>query len=526
MKILDLHFHPSYKIIFSHLYTPWENIPAKDVLIGKIIRSQGNLTQTTDNPECNLLCISVYPPEIAFVSDWLVKVMGPGITNGLDPLILTKMINETFTYPLEIEEEITSLSLLFHRKGVHMLKSFQEYQPTDFSKLYVLFSVEGGHAFYGANQNNHSDIKLILESFSKFLKSEFLVFYITPCHLTPNIFMTHAYGNKLLGKGEFIPINKGITPEGCQFLDRIASEGLLTDVKHMSVVSRQEYYKNRQDQKPILSSHAGVTGISWLEKLDRNKAMFSIKKGPRFKKVRYIKPRGILKRTLFNPCSINLYNEDIREILLSNGLIGISMDLRIIGGDRTILDAIKLNEKEFVSHEEFEIWTQQIPGDMHLVDTDFEEPYKSDEINEDIWDDEDRQDEFEELNTIGGDDIDHFYSKSAFSKKGFSFFFRDRSDEHLRHFVNQIFHIIKVAEFYQLKNGWEHICIGSDFDGFIRTIDCCDNAGRLTDFANTLIQRLPALANEAHIPLPKSPQQVVENIFFNNCYHVMKKHFR
>ncbi|MEO8399551.1 MAG: membrane dipeptidase [Ignavibacteriaceae bacterium] len=535
MNIFDLHSHPGYKTIFRDYYSSWDNIPAKlNYLVGKIIKSQSSLTQIMGNNECNLLCISLYPPETEFVGNWLINFIGPNITDGLDKARLEEMINKTFSYPKEVKKEIQNLNLPYtpppDPKPIRILKDFKkEYDPNDFKTLYIFFSIEGGHAFYGSKQNDHSDINQILADFSAFIISGPAFFYITPCHLTPNIFMTHAYGNKLLNKGEFIPVSQGITPSGYKFLDTITGHGLLIDVKHMSLVSRRQFYQYKKyENKPIICSHAGVTGISWHDKLNPKYTIISIKKAKKFVKVRYIKPKGILTNTFFNPCSINLYDEDIEKILKSGGMIGISMDLRIIGGERNIVDALKLNEKEFLSMEEFEIWEGEPLEDKRLKSEHFEKPYNPEfeEPNPEMWDEEDRRDEQEEKNTLTEEDVIELFSKSTFGQELKHFLFAKRNDEHLRFFVNQIFHILQVAHHINLRNNaWKHICIGSDFDGFIRSIDCCTNAGELENFANLLIEKLPGLAKEKGYILPEPADRLVKDLFFNNCYELMKKHF-
>ena len=107
MKVLDLHSHPSFKTIFSHQYNPWDCIPADDFLIGKIIGSQGNLSQITKNQPCNLICISLYAPETALVNQFLLKLIGPVITSALNRKILHCMANNSFDYMEEIEKEIS-----------------------------------------------------------------------------------------------------------------------------------------------------------------------------------------------------------------------------------------------------------------------------------------------------------------------------------------------------------------------------------------------------------------------------------
>lgn len=539
MKVLDLHSHPSFKTIFSHQYNPWDCIPADDFLIGKIIGSQGNLSQITKNQPCNLICISLYAPETALVNQFLLKLIGPVITSALNRKILHCMANNSFDYMEEIEKEISNLKPTPGREPIKVLQSFKDYKPEDTSTIYVLFSIEGGHSFYLDPGNADSDIGKIIKNFQCFVET-WLVSYITPCHLTPNIFINHAYGNKLLGHGDFIPRLFGIQPDGRQFLDAIVNENLLIDVKHMSLISRQEFYANPHwNKRPLLCSHAGVTGISWKHKLDRNIAMSSIKQGPGFYKINYRKPNGNIKGTYFNPISINLYDEDIIKIMESKGLIGISMDLRIIGGERNVIDQLKLCEKEFLSEKEFDEWVNQILDASQVRQQDHENPYGqykwvNNQISAMIWDEEDVMDEFEELNSLKEYEIKKFYLKNLLeTDKKIEVFIPkegsiDRSEEHLQYFLNQLCHIILVTEAAGLENidPWEHICIGSDFDGLIRTIDCCKDASELGNFAGELIKQLPNLAKDLGVRLRKTPQEHIEDIFFNNCYNLISKYAR
>jgi len=64
-----------------------------------------------------------------------------------------------------------------------------------------------------------------------------------------------------LAKGKLLPNSFGISANGNQFLNEIVKANVLIDVKHMSLVSRQVLYQNEGwSRKPLLSSHAGVTG--------------------------------------------------------------------------------------------------------------------------------------------------------------------------------------------------------------------------------------------------------------------------
>jgi hypothetical protein len=87
-----------------------------------------------------------------------------------------------------------------------------------------------------------------------------------------------------------------------------------------------------------------------------------------------------------------------------------------------------------------------------------------------------------------------------------------------------VFYIASIGEKSGIKDPWKQICIGSDFDGFIRAIDSCKNIAQLTKFGSMIIDRLPGIAKEAKIELPRAPRQLVEDIFCNNAYNFISSH--
>ncbi len=125
-------------------------------------------------------------------------------------------------------------------------------------------------------------------------------------------------------------------------------ERILIDIKHMSLEARKQYYEFLKEIivrriSRYLISHGGVTGVSW-----DNKPVVCRKKYRDWIKVRYFKPKGLM-RTKFNPWSINLYDEEIKKIVDSNGLIGLNLDERILGAKQK-----RPGERvEYFSPEEF-----------------------------------------------------------------------------------------------------------------------------------------------------------------------------
>jgi microsomal dipeptidase-like Zn-dependent dipeptidase len=531
MRFLDLHAHPVFKTLFNAL-TPWDPIPASDRLIGDIIESQSNFQQITKNVECNLICMTLHPPEVGMLDQWIMK-LAPLFTNAFESNIMQKMISGNFDYQQVMHKELSNLKNFPRNrtglKPIIILADFKQYDPDDFINLYVIFNIEGGHSFYNKG-NRYENKQKILEDFRIFAtRKDLLTLYITPTHLTPNIFITHAYGNKILGKGKLLPKGCGISSDGKAFLDEIVNTNLLIDVKHMSLVARQIFYKNLDwNKKPFICSHAGLTGCSWKDILNSDVIFHAAKVGPGFVKIRYVKPTGILKGTYFNPCSINLYDEDIMKILESDGIIGISFDLRIIGGDRNLWGNLKLTEKEFLSSEEFEVWKNKSENYIYLKHLNYELPYTGEmiggEVSDDIWDEEDIRDELEELNSLYEKDILDLYMKSMLSngEKRIQNFIKERELEHTRYFANQILHIVKVAGSAGFKGDpWKKICIGTDFDGFIRAIDSCKNISNLEKFRDMLIDLLD---KEDGISLPRSATEIVNDIFFHNAFKLISDH--
>jgi microsomal dipeptidase-like Zn-dependent dipeptidase len=101
---------------------------------------------------------------------------------------------------------------------------------------------------------------------------------------------------------------------------------VLIDVKHMSAVSRKEYYetilkpynKNNPDTIPVIASHCGYYGPGG-ESLDLVISKAGAEKDDSFH------TKG------FYQWNINLCDEDIEVITESGGLIGVSLDQRILG---------------------------------------------------------------------------------------------------------------------------------------------------------------------------------------------------
>jgi hypothetical protein len=102
---------------------------------------------------------------------------------------------------------------------------------------------------------------------------------------------------------------------------------------------------------------------------------------------------------------------------------------------------------------------------------------------------------------------------------------------HYYYFLNQVFHILKVASNagIPVREAGGRICIGSDFDGLINSLDCCTSAEQYADFKNGLRD---ILANTPRFwrnsPIRKSEidiDELLDGIFFSNAYRFLQVNF-
>ncbi len=470
----DLHIHPVFKTLFrgrKSQLSAWENIEISDAVLGNCFESQSSLKQLFEKRNVNLICVGDHAPEMGTVDQWILRAVAISIYRKfLGITRINRLAKGKVDYQMVHEDEIRNLTKKAPKnskeKGerkIKILTKMSDYDPKDFNTIYILFHVEGSHMFY-EKRNGDDDLKTMLKNVDHYLEDRLLL-YATITHLTPNVFCNHAYGNKFLAKGKLMPYKKGLRDFGKELVKKLYSKNVLVDLKHMSWVARQDLYKLRKeqgwDEKPLIASHIGLTGFKVSDRFTYIRSK-GIKRGEDIMKVRYNEVPGIIKDTHFNPNSINFYDDDIVEILKSKGLIGISLDNRILG-------AADPTEMEFVSNDEMVIWLSQTTR-----------------APEDIFD---PQHYIYSLkrgeNTIEFDEEDIQASKEEFEemfpqkRKGIKAERPDLSELHLKHFIN---HLLKIKQVYDVHRGelqdinpWDHICIGSDFDGLISTLHCCRN---------------------------------------------------
>ncbi|WP_132054635.1 amidohydrolase family protein [Pseudocnuella soli] len=159
---------------------------------------------------------------------------------------------------------------------------------------------------------------------------------------------------------------------------------ILIDVKHMSLYSRLQYYRYRAklaeehaqvSKLPVISSHTGFTFTTYSNFIGNQQYLPQVDTDSEGLPVTTIaaQERKIGKtddhnnEDLFgNPWTINLFDEEIEEIFNTNGMIGISLDQRVLGTRKMFLDGKRKShyEPEHLAREEYTKLFEngQVPG--------------------------------------------------------------------------------------------------------------------------------------------------------------------
>ena len=321
------------------------------------------------------------------------------------------------------------------------------------------------------------------------------IFCLTLTHLThipEQHLATHAFGTRMLKHPSFYPFGNGLSELGKKVIDAAyggeESKGtnkksekgkakknkvppILIDIKHLSLKSRKDLYEYRKPVKgretnyediPLIASHAGVTGYSvndWKDNLEIDHCTSHVDQGIKTIKIR-TKSKvagywGSGNRTefTFNPNTINLMDEDIIEIVKSNGLIGVGLDVHLLGSDSDMADIDY--RSEFVSTSEF----------AHHF------PYTG-------------------INALNFTDSDEIKAEEKWLKP----------TRKVMHPLSLCFNIVHIMAVINLKtaikdeDSKKYICIGSDFDGFIEPLKVCGGSEHMKELEANLLKWLPVAA--------------------------------
>jgi microsomal dipeptidase-like Zn-dependent dipeptidase len=511
MPFFDFHCHPGLKPQFSKPATkpsPWDYIDAKlavtkgwsiriNGLFNEVLNSQSNLTQLFQN-DVRMIGIILHAVEKkigAVLAD--KSIVNKGKVNLIDKNRLHYLASGVHAFEL-IKEELewlkTSASPIpgAQFKIVNKASDFDE---TDNNTVFGIIIVEGLHCFF--DDPDALDAKEIFtQNFNAFTDANTVV-SVNICHMQQNQFCNHAYGIQLFNPAFFYPTGQGITAWGKEVIHLMSNKKILADIKHMSLKARIDLYLMLKVEdtvpkfiQPIICTHAGTTGlrmidrVKYIEKVPVNKGLVY--------EVVYLKPRSRFYDDVYHNCSsINLYDEDIENIFLSEGIIGLSFDQRILGfgDDSGLTNVIVPHDVEYISHLEAGFFFGPTPENLN------------------VWPDD--------TNVWASEDFDGL-DKSVYP------------DLHRKFLINNIIHILWVASQHSLigvHKAAKQICLGTDFDGLINAIDCCKDANGLQQLKDDMREELAEVLNSNGFHA-LNVDVLLDDIFYNNGKHFMLKRLR
>lgn len=505
----DFHLHPVFKKFICKYEDTYPSTRPLADLIGEfdltsplvslldqellhILGSQSSIDQLSKGPLA-VGVAAIAPIEHLFTNKkdggLFGKILNSGLTKPLDLTFMNRVRDGQVSYYQLFIREVNIYKRLHEAHQVRMLT---RQSPKDLDTPSAIpslaLSLEGGHGLcrtlIGQPGQRDTSLKVTLaDSLSTDFTTGFTsnpaqslrqlqqalwdqkldLCYLVLTHLShidEQLLATHAYGMKMITDVSSYPMGSGLSLKGRQVIDAaytltVNVKGtptpapVLIDIKHMSLKSRLDFYALRREKGynlPIVASHIGVTGYSinaWKEALNEASPM-RLPSGEPVVTINVDRKTAgfwgvVNKEFTYNAWSINLMDEDIEAVLSSKGLIGISLDVRILGWQ----DLLSKGDKdEYMSAEEFRFFfpdrARQLAAlapESRLVPT--------------------------------------------------------REERHPLALCFNILHVVSVGQIRTDQNPWQHICIGSDYDGLINPVINCRDVSQLSVLEDNLIRWLP-----------------------------------
>ncbi|MGM9508813.1 hypothetical protein ACS5NO_13845 [Larkinella sp. GY13] len=549
----DSHLHPSLKKQFANpaevptsglpTFNPWRTTATKEFLaalkplvkcllrpfVESSLASQASLTQLNQS-NYKIAMLVLFAPDrgiLQLITDNkgfndIVKKGGFGNILLEDRFQALAQTNDTFAV---LERD---LELLFktNDSGLKIEKLLtSNFNPSDTDVLHAVFAIEGLHCL--RRQFDQTDpvtvIQDITTNLDRLLQDNVKIIAINIAHIDSgnDLFANQAYsadGFRESGfhEDQLRPVGNGFTPLGEQIAKELYKREVLPDVKHMSWLARKQFYAFRDKESiesPIVCSHAGFTGC-WFNKPGEpgfQDFIVSSKnrlndKGIVQRKIALAKPCKKFDGIGFNVSTINLFNEDIEAIFNSDGLIGLSLDQRILGYTGVVFDQI--DESPLTDNVSMNANGLK---DVHVItDTDFisENELKAEPVFGKTSQNNDRLADCVRLETYKD------LHANPTNVKNFI---------HPRQFYMHVLHAMQLAQQLGGEQAVEKmlgktLCIGSDMDGLIDGLDCCPDVARIADFKNRFVKEFPKYLKEFKVSLPASMAiaQVADRLFFEN----------
>lgn len=357
-RIIDLHCHPTLKA-FGHSFKKkptgkntadtnqkssiWHHDPPQgaDLLFEKLSGiakfRQADFTSQLYG-EVSVIVLSLYPLEKGFLRNKLGQnILVDTLLNFVNGISkdFIDYAQATDTYYKDLLAEYDYVKQLHNTEilldGVrtkyvliNSLDEIDDYEQAGVRTIFVMLSIEGGHVFDCGYPGKTADPKMVLKHVKAVKNWDFPPLFISPAHHFFSELCGHAESINVkivdwLTNQEY-KMNTGFTDLGKDVVRTLLEKDkqgrrIFIDVKHMSPLSRQDYYQLLDEEYPkneipVVVSHGAANGLaSFKDKTNTHNPH--------------------LKRKLL-ATDINIFDEEIIRIEESNGLFGIQIDERRI----------------------------------------------------------------------------------------------------------------------------------------------------------------------------------------------------
>lgn len=524
MKYFDFHCHSIFKQIFSDNPNIDSRINRDDVStlprictdLPNIIETQIHQSQLAEFNDEVIIGAVLYGLESYLsdevlplrkflkgssqhkLSDQLLKNVSSNANKSFSDFILSRTLNNYL-----------NASASFN---VLTKKSFKS--PLPLNKVNIFFVVEGCQSLVDSvNEYNPPGKKFAPNEILKNLDTllgKVNIISINPTHMQQSNLCNHAFGIQLTGVDRFYPRENGLTDDGRKVIQGMFDREICVDLKHMSYKSRLDL-RNEIDAgdfnnpQPLLCTHSGFTGIpfsEWAGYIALKKPVSGVFYLELAKTMQTKNSPTRPGAPAFNLSTINLFDEEILWIVRNGGMIGLSMDRRIIG---------------YV--DKFDDKPTGIRGDSNLiVDKEF---FSKEEWNSLALRNDQVGKLIEEDDCVMMSDLEESAEDSIPARDEYFF---DHVLLHLKHFL-QVCHDDGI----DIATAQMHITIGSDFDGLINPFINMPTVRDMQDLRKYIVMNfmfyLKSLDDSKEWADELDVESFAENLFYNNGFNFLKSRF-
>ncbi|OQP59672.1 hypothetical protein A3860_36495 [Niastella vici] len=521
MKYFDFHAHIILKQLFSDNPNIDTTVSRNDVAgipkqctdLPNIIESQMHQTQLAEFAEEVVVGCVLYAME-SFLAQEVLKLrtlLRSGSQHKLSATVLQNVVDRKLLPFTDFIMGRTLNNYLNAPQSFNILRRESFAQPLPKNKVNVFFVIEGCHSLVDTSNG----IDIANQPFSPaeilanldVLLAKAPVISVNPVHMQSSNLANHAFAIQLANIQHFIPRGNGLTNDGRTVIQGLFDRGICVDTKHMSYQSRLHLRtaidaNGFHNVQPLVCTHTGFTGIPF-----RQWANFITRKMPDKQAVYVELAKSMQVKNMpsrpgapaFNMSSINLFDEEIAWIVQHGGMIGLSLDRRIIGyvgkhdDDPTGRDpnSTFIVDKEFISAAE---WTALEIPDVAIGKA----------VNED------------DCMTMA--ELEESADGSIPARDEFFF----------DHVLLQLKHYLQVCidAGIALETAQQHICMGSDFDGLINPFINMPTVKDM-DELKTYIRRnfgffLKNLEDSKSWASRLDVDKFTEDLFYNNGFNYVK----